>query len=107
MTRTVATPAGQENGGPSLYVEYPREMMTAEGVKQLPRAPGLSGSGLWTVNPRVGGIWTPDMAKLVAIQRSWTEWEWLRGTLIREWLTMIREDLPELAGEIDPVLDGG
>jgi hypothetical protein len=87
-----------------LYIEYMREMQTTDGPKPMPRAPGLSGSGIWRVNPRANGFWSPESAQLVAVQHSWREYEYLRGTLIRDWLTMLREDIPALASEIDPVL---
>jgi hypothetical protein len=85
-----------------LYIGYPREMMTEEGPRPLPKAPGLSGSGVWSLGPPMNEIWSPDSARLVALQRSWLEYEYLRCTLIRDWLTMVREDIPELAPEIDP-----
>jgi hypothetical protein len=106
MTRALSMRGG---GSPEhdLYAEYPNEMMTEGGVLPLPDAPGLSGSGLWRVNPMPGGVWTPDRAKLVAVQHSWSQnGGYLRGTLMRHWLQMLREDVPELAGEIDPTLDG-
>lgn len=71
----------------------------------MPEAPGLSGSGLWTVKPKKDAIWSPDHAQLVAVQRSWSENKrYLRGTLVREWLKMLREDIPSLASKIDPIL---
>jgi hypothetical protein len=87
-----------------LYVEYLSEMQSEEGTKPMPSAEGLSGSGLWRVNPNPGGIWSPDRAQLVAVQRTCSPGKYLRGTLMRDWLGMLREDLPELAPEIDPVL---
>jgi hypothetical protein len=90
-----------------LYIEYMREMMTTDGPKDMPRAPGLSGSGIWTVNPTAKGVWSPESARLVAVQHSWREYEYLRGTLIRDWLTMLREDIPALASEIDALLETG
>jgi len=88
-------------------LEYPKDINedVPDGfLKQVPKAVGLSGGGIWKVNPRADGIWSPDAAQLVAIQYSWSEVDrWLRGTLIREWLQMLRADLPELATVIDPV----
>jgi hypothetical protein len=87
-----------------VYLEYTREMMTTEGPKPMPKALGLSGSGIWRVNPTANGVWSPESAQLVAVQQSWLEYEYLRGTLIRDWLMMLREDIPALAAEIDTVL---
>lgn len=96
----------QAGGDPArdIYLMYPERLPTTHGTMELPRAFGLSGSGIWAVNPRSDGFWSPDMAQLVAIQRSWREWEWLRGTYVSEWLLMVKEDVPELASLIEPVL---
>ena len=104
LTDTIATPAGCSPR--DLYVGYPTQMHTAEGMKPLPRAPGLSGSGMWVVNPRKEGVWTPDLAQITAVQQSWYEFEWLRGTPMREWLQLVRDDIPELAPEIVTVHQG-
>ena len=104
LTRTIEVqPTGTADL--DIFVEY-RELFTADGAGKVPKAHGLSGSGLWLVNPRQDGVWTPDLAKLVAIQHSafGDPPEYLRGTLIREWLKMLQEDIPELASAIEPVL---
>ena len=106
LTRAIPL-QGSGTVGHDLYVEYLREMLTADGPKPMPAAPGLSGSGLWRVNPNAHGIWSPDSAQLVGVQHSWREHEYLRGTLMRHWLTMVREDIPELSSAIDRVLKYG
>ena len=103
LTRVVEPPDGAAPEG-ELFLEYPREMLTERGTKPLPKAPGLSGSGFWTVNASATNLWSPDHAKLVGIEHSWCQWEYLRGGGLREWLVMIREDVPELSPHIDPVL---
>lgn len=103
LTATIPTPEGCQPE--DLYVHYPNAMNTAEGAKALPVAEGLSGCGIWVVNPREGGVWTPDRAQLAAVEGSWFEFEWLRGTPMREWLRLVRDDIPELAAEIDPLLN--
>jgi hypothetical protein len=86
-----------------LYLEYVSNENPASGRK-LPKAPGMSGCGMWLINSRSDALWTPEHARLVAVQRSWREGEYLRGTLIRHWLEMMRDDIPALAKYIDPVL---
>jgi len=100
---TMAPPA---NAAPTtdIFMEYPREAYTEEGRRELPKAPGLSGSGLWLLNDERPGFWTPEHAQLIGIETGWLEFEYLRGSPIRAWLQMVREDIPELAHEIDPVL---
>jgi hypothetical protein len=87
-----------------IFVQYPKEAYTEAGMKALPAAPGLSGSGMWLLNDEQRGLWTPDHAQLIGIETGWLEFEYLRGNPIREWLQMVREDIPELAPEIDPLL---
>jgi hypothetical protein len=106
LTRTVDVKDGRAPER-SLFVEYKGEMKTAEGTKPLPNAHGLSGSGLWVVNPQRAAIWTPDLAQFAAIQHAWARGEHLSGTLVREWLQMLREDIPDVSSAIDPLLDGG
>lgn len=105
LTRAIPVPSGQGTAEHDLFVEYLSTMETAGGTVPMPRAPGLSGSGLWRVNPNPSGIWSPDSARLVAVQQSWMPDQYLRGTRIGDWLKMVREDIPELASEIDPVLN--
>jgi hypothetical protein len=92
-----------------LYADYRTHMNTEAGVRPLPNPSGLSGSGLWTVTPRPDGIWGPDQAKLVAIDIcrnvEGDPQEYIRGSLIGEWLRLLRDDIPELAEHIDPVLE--
>jgi hypothetical protein len=99
LTHTIAPPEPHEPD--ALYFDYPAQMHSAEGVKGMPKAPGLSGSGMWVVNPRADGVWTPDLAQLAAVQGSWLPFEWLCGTPMREWLALVRDDIGELAVEID------
>ena len=105
LTRAIPAPPGQGSPEHDVCVEYLSEMETAEGTVPMPPAPGLSGSGLWRVNPSGSSIWSPDSARLVAVQQSWMPDQYLRGTRIGDWLKMVREDIPELASEIDLVLN--
>jgi hypothetical protein len=101
LTRTVERPDSEPADSQNVYLEYPESMFTAEGVRPTPDPEGLSGSGMWLVNPKTNGLWTPDAAKLVAVQECAPKRRWLRGTPIRAWLQMVREDIPDLAFEID------
>lgn len=88
-----------------LCIYYPTEVFTLEYKKAAPDPRGVSGCGLWLLNPTVDGIWTPDRAQLAGIEHGWLEESGcLTGTLMRHWLQMVREDIPELAQVIDPVL---
>ncbi len=92
LTETIAPPV---TGSPSdVYLAYPREMQTAAGARQAPEAPGMSGSGVWLVNSSATRVWSPDRAELVAVQRTWREYEYLRCSPMLAWLEMLREDIP-------------
>jgi hypothetical protein len=97
-------PAPLDQPDTDIFFEYPTEANTEEGRKPLPHAEGLSGCGIWLVNDEDGGVWAPDRAQLVGVEHGWLEYEYLRGNPIRVWLEMVREDIPELASEIDPML---
>jgi hypothetical protein len=101
----VLSPQSPEEAARDVLMYYPSEMSSAEGRKSAPDPHGLSGCGLWMVNAEEGGVWTPDRAQLVGIQISARPQEWLRGNLMREWLRLVRDDIPDLRAEIDPVLE--
>jgi hypothetical protein len=87
----LAYPKGGNVGQNSDYVE-------------LPPAYGLSGAGVWCVHVHHKGVWTPQAAKLTAIQSAWhQDFIWLRTTRIQAWLNMIAEDIPEIAGVVRSV----
>ena len=89
------------------YPDAPRHEVPDHWLKRVPRAGGMSGCGIWTVRPTSAAVWSPEYAGLAAVQHSWhSEERWLRGTLIRHWLEMVREDIPALAPEIDAHLRG-
>jgi hypothetical protein len=91
-----------------VFADYPREVNVdaPEGwLKAAPDPGGLSGAGLWRINMRKAGIWTFDDVQLVAVQHEAVRSDrWLRGTRIRHWLELVRDDFPDLASTIDPVL---
>lgn len=102
LARVIEPPAGHVTG--DMFLEYPPAANVPGGTKRLPKAPGLSGSGMWTINDATDSFWSPDHARLVGIEHCWMKDEYLRGNPMREWLQMVREDIPELAPEIDPFL---
>jgi len=70
-----------------LYLDYPREseknIITEKGIKTiLPKAPGLSGAFIFRIDcfqEQKDKLWLPSFAKIIAIQSSWNERNWLRG----------------------------
>jgi hypothetical protein len=71
----------------------------------LPPAHGLSGGGVWTLpRPVPGGA--PKPSRLVGLVRAWHRGDRrLDGIPIRRWLRLLRQDLPDLAPHLDPVLE--
>jgi hypothetical protein len=89
-----------------IFLEY-RGVGTfdVDGASVAPRTPlGLSGGEIWAVELNTNDLWTVESARLIAIDHSWLKWKWIRGTQIQHWLLMLKEDNPDLAEAIDPLL---
>jgi hypothetical protein len=81
-----------------VCLEYPRggNVIIGHPDRALPKAPGISGGGVWVIDMQSPTIWSPDGARLIAIEHEWREYEYLRGTLIRHWVELVGSELPEL-----------
>ncbi len=85
------------------FLAYPKGGNVGQNTEyvELPPAHGLSGAGVWCVHVHHEGVWTPEAAKLTAIQNAWhRDFIWLRTTRIQAWLNMIAEDIPEIASVV-------
>jgi hypothetical protein len=90
-----------------LFFEYPEReniLSTGEELLQLPAALGISGGGVWTTCLDEDGVWAPSKCRMIAIERSWPEYEWCRCTQIQHWLDLVRTEIPELQAEVDRIL---
>jgi hypothetical protein len=78
-----------------LFLNYTRKFALGrfgDPMRQI--APfGLSGGGIWLVAQDEGGIWSPDNARLVAIQSTVEsrQWRYLRSTRIGPWIQMVQK----------------
>ena len=82
--------------GVDLAVEYAVHG-EAPTIAALPRAPGMSGGGMWQVAGEGG--------RLVAITRTWYSGRReLCGTAIHHWLQLVYVDLPALRSRLEPLL---
>jgi hypothetical protein len=82
------------------YVEYPEhDLFGPDGAPMVGiPAPGLSGGGIWTAEVNKDGIWSPQACRLIAIEHSWAEWKYVRGTQIQHWLALVNRDFALAAG---------
>lgn len=72
-----------------MYLDYPSEK---DGESELPEAVGLSGAGIWKVQPMAdeNKIWSPTDWKIVAIQSAWKQGKYIVGKRVKkifDWLT--------------------
>jgi hypothetical protein len=74
-----------------IVLEYSRDSSYTSGeTGRPPKAPGLSGCGIWYLpTPHGLDAWTSQDIKLVGIQNHWHPYEYLKGTTIARALTMI------------------
>jgi nucleotide-binding universal stress UspA family protein len=56
-------------------------------------------AGVWMIGNRAD-IWMPTSSRMVAVEHSWVEGAWLRGTQVQHWLRMLVEDVPDVAGAV-------
>jgi hypothetical protein len=61
---------------------------------------GMSGGGYWDCQCDCGGVWSPERARLFAIQSSWdskrTENRYVRGVQVIHWLRLIHHEYQDL-----------
>jgi len=91
----------------TFLVEYQKEGTNSQRGESclLPNPAGLSGGGIWKFGGQQG-LWDPSQAKLVGIQRSWSEGDlYARANRVMYWLEMVVEDFPQLGLYIENVLD--
>lgn len=101
LTRPIdpSTRGGRHQHGVDLAVEYAAH--GAPESPELPRAPGLSGGGMW----RVEAAHRPGGARLVAITRTWYSGRReLCGTAIEHWLQLVYVDFPDLRSSLGPIM---
>lgn len=79
-----------------LLLNYTRKYATdGFGDPMSPIAPfGMSGGGIWSVPRKTDGVWTPEEARLIAIQSSVEsdKWRYLRAIRIEPLLKMLSVD---------------
>ena len=85
---TVLLPEKQQSEE-RVYLDYPSGK---DGESELPEAAGLSGAGIWKVQPMTdeNKIWSPTAWKVVAIQSAWKRGEYLVGKRVKkifDWLS--------------------
>lgn len=105
LTGTLAPARVESRFNPSLtadtFLTWPSDdnPFAPDGwLRRAPNAKGISGAGIWRMS-NASGIWAPSTARMVAIEHSWVEGAWLRGTQVQHWLQMVAEDISDVAEE--------
>lgn len=94
-----------------MFLDWPKRLKDLDDEwRDLPEPNGMSGGGVWALNKR-HRPWRPDVVQLVgieyAVERRAAAGRYLRAFQMQVWLQMLREDVPELAKYIDPMLAAG
>lgn len=83
-----------------IFIKYPETGIEGEEGQtiELPEPYGISGGGIWVLNAKTKGPWSPDKAELIGIEHSWSEsHRYLRGTQVQYGLDLIASRIPDLA----------
>lgn len=89
--------------GTRVLLEYPRGgnvLATGETLEKMIHPGGLSGGGIWLVQLPEKRVWTADTVPIVGIDRAWQEHDYLIGTHISEWVTLLLQDRPSLKNHL-------
>lgn len=82
----------------NIILKYPEMAENVDGNSvQLPDAPGISGGGIWTMNARIKGIWSPEKNNLLGIHTMWeSEDKYLVGIQIQHLINLINHDYEDI-----------
>ena len=87
-----------------IFMPYARDDIDAEtddGVAaSVPGPHGFSGAGIWRMNVATRGLWTPERATPIGIQKTWVGKKHARGTQIQHCLDLIARTYSDLAPTI-------
>jgi hypothetical protein len=93
-----------------IFLKWPARHRDHDGTcHELPEPKGMSGGGVWAPNLS-HQPWRATLMQLVGIEYaigSAPAGRYLKAFQMQVWLEMLREDLPELAPHIDPVIAAG
>jgi hypothetical protein len=96
-------------GAGDIVFDYGRTGVNQTGQENMMAEPhGMSGGGMWYSPPlrEETIIWSPERMKLIGITRDYVRSrEELRGVPIRQWLQLLYNDLPDIRGSIEPLLE--
>lgn len=81
-----------------ILLEYPKMVEDRNGNSvKIPDAPGISGGGIWALNAKIKGIWSPEVTNLIGIQSLWNpKKRFLVGIQIQHWTNLINSIYQEL-----------
>ncbi len=90
-------PDSQAGSSDFLFAQYSpdRDLLTGDGLSiRLPPANGLSGAFILRVRPFTGddaSLWSPEEAKVVAIQVSWNKKTWIKGSSVTHLFSLLEQ----------------
>lgn len=95
--------------GELIVLDYQRAGVDINGQIVEIEPHGMSGGGVWYAPMREArpmAIWNPRRLKLLGLSREYfRDRHHLTAEPLHKWLTLLRNDLPELQAEIDPLLE--
>ena len=94
-------------GDDEIVLDYQRQGLGPQGPGIVAEPHGMSGGPIFHVPTEIaqGEIWNPGRIRLIGTTTRYVRARnELHGIAIGEWLTLVRNDLPELASTLDPLL---
>lgn len=106
---TVVEAAEAAAAGGLIVLDYQRTGINVSGQLVEIEPHGMSGGGVWYApeDAAPAAVWDPRRLKLVGLSREYFRHQHrLTAEPMHIWLSLLRDDLPELRDAIDPLLQG-
>jgi hypothetical protein len=105
---TAVDDAVASNAGALIVLEYPKQGIDINGNQVEVEPHGVSGGGIWYCPKQEAvpkQVWEPGRLKLLALSKAYLRRSHqVASEPMHIWLTLVRNDIPELRDIIDPLL---
>lgn len=105
---TTVNDAVASNAGSLIVLEYPKQGIDINGNQVEVEPHGMSGGGIWYCPKQevvTKQVWEPGRLKLLALSKAYLrQSHQVTSEPMHIWLTLVRNDIPELRDIIDPLL---